>query len=60
MNRNWHEAHPMPPKATRQQRVEWHLEHVQACGCRPPPASLIAEIRDLEKQRLLPAEEGAA
>ncbi|MCG5241858.1 hypothetical protein [Azospirillum doebereinerae] len=59
MNRSWHEAHPMPPKATRQQRVEWHLEHAQACGCRPPPASLLDEIRELEKRRLTPAGEGA-
>ncbi|NUB04111.1 hypothetical protein GBZ48_33410 [Azospirillum melinis] len=59
MNRNWHEAHPMPAKATRQQRVEWHLEHAQACGCRPPPASLLDDIHALEEKRHLPAEEGA-
>ncbi|MBP2231703.1 hypothetical protein J2847_005022 [Azospirillum agricola] len=56
MNRNWHETHPMPRKATHRQRVEWHLAHSQACGCRPPPMSLLAEIRDLEKRSLPPAE----
>ncbi|XKH39209.1 hypothetical protein ACIU1J_29555 [Azospirillum doebereinerae] len=40
MNRNWHEAHPMPSKATRQQRVEWHLEH--AASLRMPTASGLA------------------
>ncbi|WP_200909900.1 hypothetical protein [Azospirillum thiophilum] len=59
MNRDWHEAHPIPPKATRRQRVEWHLAHSQACGCRPPPPSLLPEIRDLERQRLLAVEGGA-
>ncbi|CAO3434300.1 hypothetical protein [Azospirillum endophyticum] len=50
----------MPPKATRQQRVEWHLEHSQACGCRSPPVSLLDEIRDLKNRRHQMVEDGGA
>jgi len=38
INREWHEAHPMPPRATDEQRGQWHSEHVEACGCRAPSA----------------------
>lgn len=34
INRDWHLAHPMPPKATLDQRVDWHLEHLKHCRCR--------------------------
>jgi len=42
--RKWHLAHPMPPKATKAQRLAWHLAHQRHCGCRPIPASLLAQI----------------
>lgn len=44
LNAAWHEAHPMPPNPTLDQRVEWHLAHAEACGCRPTPLSVAAEI----------------
>jgi hypothetical protein len=40
LNRDWHLAHPMPPKPTPQQRYDWHLEHEKHCACRPMPAKL--------------------
>lgn len=40
MNRQWHETHPMPANANLQQRVDWHIEHAAACGCRDIPASV--------------------
>jgi hypothetical protein len=40
----WHRAHPMPEKATFEQRVAWHWEHVRACGCRKPPADIAAVL----------------
>jgi hypothetical protein len=40
----WHDAHPMPNKATLDQRIAWHTEHAAACGCRPMPATMVAEI----------------
>lgn len=44
MNRDWHEAHPMPKPATFEQRVRWHREHEAACGCRRPPADIAAAL----------------
>jgi hypothetical protein len=44
VNRDWHAAHPMPPRATWEQRVAWHREHAAACGCRQPPPDIAAEL----------------
>lgn len=41
LNRRWHLAHVMPPKATDAQRLKWHLAHAKACGCRPIPKGLL-------------------
>jgi hypothetical protein len=45
LNKAWHERHPMPAKATREERVRWHVAHAEACGCRPMPKSLEALAR---------------
>ncbi len=39
-NKAWHAAHLMPPKPTLEQRIVWHREHAEHCGCRPAPAGL--------------------
>lgn len=44
MNREWHLAHVLGSKAPMDRRVEWHLEHVQVCGCAPIPLSVLAAI----------------
>jgi hypothetical protein len=44
LNREWHEANRMPPNASTDQRIVWHLAHQQNCSCRPIPAKLQAEI----------------
>ena len=49
LNEEWHEANPMPKNPTRAQRVKWHALHAEACGCRPVPDSLVAEVRALKK-----------
>jgi hypothetical protein len=46
LNADWHRAHPMPKRATLDQRITWHLEHVEACGCRPAPASITRAIEE--------------
>jgi hypothetical protein len=51
VNREWHNAHRMPANPTRTQRVKWHAEHVLACGCRPVPAGLIEEVKELNRKR---------
>jgi hypothetical protein len=44
LNAKWHDAHPMPPKATMDQRIAWHLAHRKACVCRPIPAGVVAAM----------------
>lgn len=45
-NKSWHEKNRMPSNATVQQRIDWHLDHAKACGCRPMPASIIQLIKE--------------
>jgi hypothetical protein len=36
----------MPARATLDQRVAWHLAHLEACGCRKDlPKSIAAELK---------------
>jgi hypothetical protein len=44
-NGAWHQKHPMPKKPTLEQRVDWHLAHSKACGCREIPKTVMAELR---------------
>jgi hypothetical protein len=49
LNREWHKAHPMPKNPTLQQRIDWHLEHMEHCGCRTDiPPKLKAEMKKLK------------
>ncbi|HUK80754.1 MAG TPA: hypothetical protein VLU91_08865 [Nitrososphaerales archaeon] len=50
MNKEWHAAHVMPKNPTKEQRVTWHAEHAEACGCRPVPPSILAEVEALGKE----------
>jgi hypothetical protein len=46
INASWHKSNKMPARATLDQRVEWHLAHQKACGCRPSfPMTIIAELK---------------
>ncbi|WP_439596886.1 hypothetical protein [Falsiroseomonas sp.] len=56
MNRDWHAAHPMPKPATPGQRLAWHLEHAEACGCRGLPASVSAA--SARRGQAIPARKG--
>lgn len=49
LNRVWHEAHVLGRNPTAQQRLEWHLEHAEACGCR--------KLTDEMRERLFAAAE---
>jgi hypothetical protein len=44
-NASWHHKHPMPMQSTLDQRVQWHLAHAKACGCREMPPTVIAALR---------------
>jgi hypothetical protein len=46
INADWHRANRMPTRATLDQRVDWHLAHAKACGCRTTlPATIVAELK---------------
>ncbi|MCP1848655.1 MULTISPECIES: hypothetical protein [unclassified Bradyrhizobium] len=49
LNREWHRAHRMPPRATREQRIKWHVAHAAACAYRPVPDSIKADVEKLLK-----------
>ena len=53
LNAEWHLKNKMPEKATLNQRIEWHLEHVKNCACRSIPEKLLLEIekRNLSKRK---------
>ena len=40
MNKPWHAENKMPPKATLEQRIQWHKEHQKHCACRGIPKTL--------------------
>jgi hypothetical protein len=46
MNKVWHANHRMPAKPTMEQRVRWHLEHAEACTCRPIPRLVSEAIKE--------------
>jgi hypothetical protein len=49
LNREWHRLNRMPPKATREQRIKWHVAHAHVCGCREIPGSIKADVEKLLK-----------
>jgi hypothetical protein len=46
INKDWHESHKMPARATFEERVKWHLEHQAHCQCAPIPKKLLAEMNE--------------
>jgi hypothetical protein len=44
INAEWHRAHRMPRNPTLDQRIEWHLAHTKACGCREITGKLRKEF----------------
>lgn len=46
MNREWHDAHHLDPKANEEQRIAWHVEHATQCGCRDMPESIKAKLAE--------------
>lgn len=39
-NKKWHEKHKMPKNPSLKERIKWHKEHQEFCGCRPVPPKL--------------------
>jgi len=45
INKEWHQRHVMPKSPSLDERIQWHVEHAKACGCREMPPSILKEIR---------------
>ena len=45
-----HKANKMPEKPSKNQRLNWHIEHSKNCTCRIPSEKLQAEIDEYLKQ----------
>ena len=45
LNKEWHLAHPMPKNPTIEQKIEWHMAHLQNCQCRDIPEKLKEEMK---------------
>jgi hypothetical protein len=41
----------MPPRATRDQRIKWHVAHARACSCREIPAGIKPDVEKVLKPR---------
>jgi hypothetical protein len=45
LNREWHLKNRMPANATIDQRIQWHLAHIEYCKCRPISEKVIEEMK---------------
>lgn len=52
INKAWHSSHPMPKKATTDQRLAWHVHHHRECGCREIPEKIKALMK-LRKPKVI-------
>lgn len=48
INAEWHLANKMPKNPTLDQRIEWHMKHVENCQCRKPEGKILEEIKKRE------------
>ena len=46
MNAQWHSQHRMPKNGSMEQRLQWHLAHATACGCREVPPTILSALRN--------------
>ena len=44
INAVWHNAHKMPNNPTHDERMIWHIKHLESCGCRKPTEKMQQEI----------------
>lgn len=50
INAEWHAKNNMPKNPTRDERINWHLDHSRNCLCHPLDAKILEEIK---KRKLL-------
>jgi hypothetical protein len=50
VDKGWHDKHVLGRSARMAERIGWHREHQEACGCRPIPASVRAAVEQSERR----------
>jgi hypothetical protein len=50
INEEWHKKNKMPAKASDDQRIAWHLEHVKNCSCMPIPKG----VKEIMRSKNIP------
>ena len=50
MNTDWHDEHPLGSNAHMDERIKWHLQHTEKCGCRPIPKDVLDAIEAAKAQ----------
>ncbi len=50
INREWHQHHVMPKNASEDERIAWHIEHAEHCGCR----EITGGVAELFRKRGIP------
>ncbi len=47
INKEWHKKNKIPSGPNLKEKVQWHVDHIRECGCRPVPK----KIKDILKER---------
>jgi hypothetical protein len=45
INKEWHLANPMPKSPSLDQRIAWHIAHLEHCNCRKLTPKLQEEFK---------------
>jgi len=45
VNEAWHRAHILAARADFEERLDWHVAHAKACGCREMPRPMADAAR---------------
>ena len=51
INKEWHQQNKMPAKATFEQRVSWHRDHLAHCACRTDLPADVEKAFNAEKNQ---------
>jgi hypothetical protein len=51
LNAAWHKKNKMPKNPSNNERIEWHLEHIRHCTCRPMSEKLKEEVKKYNLKR---------
>jgi hypothetical protein len=51
INASWHRGHPMPENPSMDDRVRWHEEHSEQCGCRSIPDDVGKELAKRHRRK---------